>query len=279
MPILKLTSFWIVMNRILIFTVTLAIRSTSPPVLERASTSAAKPTPANVMPNSRASTSALNLTRKTNSDRPVLGSVSSLSTTEKLNSPTRPNEREPSTSSPCNRRPKWPLESIQPSADSCARPKKSIDAATRMNQSPGPNVSVCAMSGSVLITTGVTPSPPTWIVNEAFILSTSRMFSVPSRSSRKPGWIVTLLGSVLFAPVLLRRSLPAAWILMMSITLTSSATSRYSTIPFGKTPAKPVASTETGPSSIETSKNSSNLVSLTAISITPFARARPRNST
>lgn len=82
------------------------------------------------------------------------------------------------------------------------------------------------MSESVLITTGVEPSPPTWITNEASILSTSRMLSLPSSSSRKPGWIVMLLGSVLFAPVLFIRSLPAAWILMMSMTLTSSDTSR-----------------------------------------------------
>ena len=71
MPILKLADFLIVTKRILIRTVTLAIRSISPPVVERASTSAARPTPANEMPNRRASTSALNLTRKTYSLTPL----------------------------------------------------------------------------------------------------------------------------------------------------------------------------------------------------------------
>ena len=233
MPILNRTVLEILMKRILIRTVTEATRSTSPPA-PRASTEALRPTPANVMPNRRASTSAEKKTRKWYSVRPFAGFVSSLSSTEKVNSPTRPKERDPSTISPCRRRPKWPLESIQPEADIEARPKKSAVAVSEMNQSPLLSCSTWPMpeSGSLQIeappvqTWTPAPVPPTCMTKVAWSVMTSRTFSSPVMARRKPTSIEMPPGIVLGAAVVLRRSLPLAFIFTISSRFTSSATSR-----------------------------------------------------
>ena len=104
------------------------------------------------MPNRRASTDAEKLAVNLYSwpitgRTPVTGSgVPSTSTSNRAtlnsNSPTRPNEREPSTSSPRRRSAKWPLEVIQPSACMLASPKKSTDALTAITQSPTPSVTL-----------------------------------------------------------------------------------------------------------------------------------------
>ena len=69
-----------------------------------------------------------------------VGSQTSLSSTRKRKSPTRPNEREPSTSSAASCSLKYPRESIQPPMSIDAKPKKSALAWKSMTHSPGPRL-------------------------------------------------------------------------------------------------------------------------------------------